>query len=462
MRHRLLLVDDDGEHCEALATTLTLLGYDVEHTTSAREALGRIGRESFAAILTDLGMSEMDGLELCTRILGTRPDTPVIVVSGQGTMDAAVSAMRAGAYDFLVKPIDLGLLTMNVARAVNHHVLQAEVKELQQASLERAALGGLVGGSGVMKRMCDLVARVAASDISVLVEGETGTGKELVAQALHAAGARRGGPFVALNCSAIPANLLESELFGHVRGAFTGASNGRAGLLVKASGGTLLLDEIGDMPLDMQTKLLRALEERTVRPVGSTEEEPFDARIIAATHRTLEAEVASGRFRQDLYYRINVVRILVPPLREREGDVLRLARHFLERFAAKTGRGEMQLSPGVAAALLRYNWPGNVRELENCMERAVALARSPEVGVEDLAEKILSPRAAPLAVGPRQANEILTLEEVDRRYITRAITLLAGNKSRAAEVLGLDRRTLYRRLEKYEAAARRTVDATET
>jgi two-component system response regulator HydG len=363
--HRLLLVDDDKEHCEALATALTLLGYHVEYTTSAREALDRVGRETFAAILTDLSMSEMNGLELCARILGTRPDIPVIVISGNGTLDAAISAMRAGAYDFLVKPIDLDLLTMNVRRAVHHHLLQAEVKELQEASLERAALRGLVGGSIEMRRMCDLVARVAASDISVVIEGETGTGKELVARALHAAGARRRGPFVALNCSAIPPTLLESELFGHVRGSFTGASTSRVGLLVRASGGTLLLDEIGDMPLDMQTKLLRALEERTVRPVGSTEEEPFDARIIAATHRTLQAEVASGRFREDLYYRINVVRILVPPLREREGDILRLARHFLDGFARKAGRGEMQLSQNVAAALLGYDWPGNVRELEN-------------------------------------------------------------------------------------------------
>ena len=454
MKERVLLVDDDQEHCEALEGTLQSLGYDASYTTSPREALERIGRETFGTILTDLGMSEMDGLELCARIVGTRPDVPVIVVTGNGSMDVAVSAMRAGAYDFLTKPIDVKMLTLNVARAVKHHALQVEVKQLREASLERSALNELVGSSPAVKRMCDLVARVGGSDISVLIEGETGTGKELVARALHAAGARRDGPFVAINCGAIPATLLESELFGHVRGAFTGANTARVGLLVKASGGTLLLDEIGDMPLEMQTKLLRAIQEKSVRPVGSSDETPFDARVVAATHRDLEAEVSAKRFREDLYYRINVVKIQVPPLRARDGDVLRLATHFLERFAAKAQRGAMQLSPHVAAALLSYDWPGNVRELENCMERAVALARLSHVSVEDLPDKIVARRAAPFAVSAGQPDEILTLEEVDRRYIARAIALLDGNKSRAADLLGVDRRTLYRRLEKYEAEER--------
>ena len=399
-------------------------------------------------------MADIDGLELCSRIVGTRPDVPVIVVTGNGSMDVAISAMRAGAYDFLTKPIDVKMLAINVARAVRHHALQLEVSQLREASLERSAIDELVGASPAMKRMSDLVARVGGSDISVLIEGETGTGKELVARALHGAGARRNGPFVALNCGAIPATLLESELFGHVRGAFTGANTSRVGLLEKASGGTLLLDEIGDMPLEMQTKLLRAIQERTVRPVGSSEETSFDARIVAATHRDLEAEVASKRFREDLYYRINVVKIEVPPLRARDGDILRLASHFLTKFAAKAQRGDMQLSPHVAAALLSYDWPGNVRELENCMERAVALARLSHVSMEDLPEKMVARRATPFAVAAGKPDEILTLEEVDRRYIARAIALLDGNKSRAADMLGVDRRTLYRRLEKYEAEER--------
>jgi two-component system response regulator HydG len=369
-------------------------------------------------------------------------------------MDLAIAAMRAGAYDFLTKPIDVKMLALNVARAVQHHALRVEVRELRDASRERSGLDDLVGNSPAMKRMCDLIARVGNSDISVLIEGETGTGKELVARALHASGARKTGPFVAINCSAVPANLLESELFGHVRGAFTGANTARVGLLVKASGGTLLLDEIGDMPLEMQTKLLRAIQERTVRPVGSSDETSFDARIIAATHRHLETEVAANRFREDLFYRINVVKLEVPPLRARDGDILRLASHFLAKFSARTSRGEMHLSPQFAAALLSYTWPGNVRELENCMERAVALARLDHVSMEDLPEKIAASRSTPFAVSAGQPDEILTLEEVDRRYIARAIALLDGNKSRAADMLGLDRRTLYRRLEKYEADER--------
>jgi two-component system response regulator HydG len=454
LKDRVLLVDDDEEHCEALSAVLEELGYAVVYTTFPRDALDRVGSESFSAILTDLGMVDMDGLELCARIVGTRPDVPVIVVTGNGSMDVAVSAMRAGAYDFLTKPIDDKLLALNVARAVRHHALQNEVKELREAVLERTAADRLVGDSPAMKRMRDLLGRVGSSDISVLIEGETGTGKELVARALHAAGARRDGPFVAINCGAIPENLLESELFGHVRGAFTGANAARVGLLVKASGGTLFLDEIGDMPLEMQTKLLRALQERTVRAVGSSDETPFDARIIAATHRNLEAEVAANRFREDLFYRVNVVKVPVPPLRRREGDILRLATHFLGRFAARGRRGEMQISPQFAAALLAYEWPGNVRELENCMERAVALARLDHLSVEDLPDKVVASAEVPQVASSDDSDEILTLEEMDRRYIARAIALLDGNKSRAADLLGVDRRTLYRRLEKYEAEQR--------
>jgi two-component system, NtrC family, response regulator HydG len=454
MTDRILLVDDDQDHCEALSLALRGLGHDVSHTTSPHDALARVGRETFAAILTDLTMADMNGLELCTRIIGTRPDVPVIVVTGNGSMEVAISAMRAGAYDFLTKPIDTNLLGLAVARAVQHHRLQVEVKALREESLERAAPSDLVGTSPAMRRVHDLVVRLGSSDASVLIEGETGTGKELVARALHAAGPRRSGPFVAINCGAVPANLLESELFGHVRGAFTGASTARIGLLVKASGGTLLLDEIGDMPLEMQTKLLRAIQERTARAVGSNEERAFDVRILAATHRNLETEVAAKRFREDLFYRINVVKIAVTPLRAREGDVLGLALHFLRKFAAKGGRGDMVLSPQVASALLAYDWPGNVRELENCMERAVALARLDHVSREDLPEKIVSHRPSPLAVSDGHSSEILTLEEVDRRYIERTLALLDGNKTRAADLLGLDRRTLYRRLEKYEAEAR--------
>jgi two-component system response regulator HydG len=458
MAERILLIDDDKEHCEVMEAALRALGHDVTFTVSPYDALERVGRETFAAILTDLGMSDMGGLELCSRVVGTRPDSPVIVVTGNGSLETAIAAMRAGAYDFLTKPVDVKLLALTIARAIEHHRLQAEVKRLREESVERSAIGELVGTSPAMKRVQDLVARVAGSDISVLIEGETGTGKELVARALHASGARRSGPFVAVNCGAVPANLLESELFGHVKGAFTGAFAARVGLLVKASGGTLLLDEIGDMPMEMQTKLLRAIQERKVRPVGANDEQSFDARILAATHRNLEAEVATGRFREDLYYRINVIKIPVPPLRTRGADILALATHFLRRAAERAKKGEMVLSSPVAALLLGHDWPGNVRELENCIERAVALARLDHLSAEDLPERIVASRSTGVAFAG-EAEAMLTLDEMNRRYIDRTIKALGGNKAQAATVLGLDRRTLHRRLARYKRSDVRQADA---
>jgi two-component system response regulator HydG len=288
----------------------------------------------------------------------------------------------------------------------------------------------------------------------VLIHGETGTGKELVARAVHSSSPRSEGPFVALNCAAVPPSLLESELFGHARGAFTDAKNARQGLFVEASSGTLFLDEIGEMPLEMQAKLLRALQEHTVRPVGANTEVPFDARIVAATHRDLEAAVREGHFRQDLFYRINVVRIDVPPLRDRGSDVLGLASFFLEKASTRGGKPKLELSPQVAERLLSYDWPGNVRELENCIERAVALARFDHLTVEDLPEKIRAYRADRFVMSAHDVDEIISLEELERRYITRVIKVLGGNKARAAQLLGLDRRTLYRKLEKYDGQTR--------
>ncbi len=450
MKDRILVVDDDQDQCDLLQSALARLDCAVTTTTSPREALELVGRETFDAILTDVGMSDMSGIELCTRIIGTRPDVPVIVITAHGSMETAISAMRAGAYDFLTKPVDTKLLGMSITRATQHHRLQAEVKQLRADSAQRGGPSSLIGESEAMNRVRDLIARVGDNDVSVLIEGETGTGKEIVARGLHAASPRSAGPFVAINCAAVPANLLESELFGHARGAFTDAKAQRDGLFVQASGGTLFLDEIGEMPLEMQTKLLRALQERTVRPLGSNTEMAFDTRIVTATHRDLESEVEENRFRQDLYYRINVVKIAVPPLRERERDVLILATHFLDKFALRARKGAMTLSPQVAAPLLAYQWPGNVRELENCMERAVALARLDHISAEDLPDKVRNYRAERFVVSADEPAEIITIEELERRYIDRAMKLLGGNKSRAAELLRLDRRTLYRRLEKYE------------
>jgi two-component system response regulator HydG len=287
----------------------------------------------------------------------------------------------------------------------------------------------------------------------VLICGETGTGKELVARALHEASPRRAGPFVALNCAAVPASLLESELFGHTRGAFTDAKLARQGLFVEASGGTLFLDEIGEMPLDMQSKLLRALQERKVRPVGANIEIAFDARIVTATHIDLDRAVKRESFRQDLFYRINVVRIDVPPLRDRGSDVLELAAHFLRTAAKQSGKERLELSEPLAQRLLEYDWPGNVRELENCIERALALARFDHLTIEDLPEKIRAYRADRFVLSADATEEIITLDELERRYVLRTLKVLKGSKARAAQLLGVDRRTLYRKLERYGVSA---------
>ncbi len=450
MGYRILVVDDDPGMCELLEMALRRLSHQAVTATSGPEALQRLDESDFDIVLTDIAMAEMDGLELCQKVSELRPGLPVVVVTGQGSMESAVAALRAGAYDFIEKPVDEKLLAPCLARAGQARLLEREVQRLRREVDTGRPLEDVVGASSAMRRVYDLVARVAPSDASVLIHGETGTGKELIARAIHAKSARAEGPFVALNCAAVPANLIESELFGHARGAFTDAKSAREGLFVEANGGTIFLDEIGEMPIEVQPKLLRALQERKVRPLGSNAEVPFDARIVAATNRDLEIEVEEKRFREDLYYRINVVKIELPPLRERGADVLAIAHHLLRRIAQ--GRN-LTLSPQAAERLMSYDWPGNVRELENCMERAVALARFDQITTEDLPEKLRTHRSDRLVVSAEDASELVTLEELERRYIHRVLKMLGGNKSRAAQVLGLDRRTLYRKLDRYEDRA---------
>jgi two-component system response regulator HydG len=450
---RVLVVDDDSTMCEFVEASLRRWEQDVVSCTSARDALELIAEQDFDVILTDLNMQGLGGLELCERIVGMRPNVPVVVVTGQATLDAAIGAIRVGAYDFIIKPVDTKVLALAVSRALQHRRLREEVKRLRQAVVDTQRFAGMLGNSSAMKRVFDLVTRVGDSEATVLITGESGTGKELVARAIHEHSNRRNAPFLAINCAALPPTLLESELFGHARGAFTDAKQARTGLFVQAEGGTLLLDEIGEMPLEMQPKLLRALQERKVRPLGGNAEVPFNVRVLAATNRDLESEVEEKRFREDLYYRIHVVSVEVPPLRERGGDVLLLAQHFVDWFAARAGRQVKGIAAAAADKLLAYNWPGNVRELENCMERAVALMRYDEITVEDLPQKLRSYQPDHEVLAAHDPAELITVDELERRYIQRVLALVSGNKSRAAQILGFDRRTLYRKIERYSRSS---------
>ena len=442
----LIVVDDDRDTAELLSDGLRRRGYDVSAVFSAEECIAAFKRESPDIVVTDVQMPGMSGIELCAYLREHHPDVLPIIVTGHGALDLAIAAIRVGAYDFITKPVKLDALHLAVARGLEHLQLRRELHRLRVAS-PPGDLEGVVGASSAMREVNDLVRRIAPSDATVLVTGESGTGKELVARAVHRLSPRHDQPFVAFNCAAVPPALLESELFGHVRGAFTDAKQSRSGLFAQARGGTIFLDEIGDMSIEMQVKLLRALQERKVRPVGGDEEISFEARIITATNHDLETEVEERRFREDLYYRINVVRIEVPPLRARPGDVLPLAQHFLERAAARTSKPILGISEAVARLLIAYDWPGNVRELENCMERAVALSRLEEITIEDLPPKVQRHRTERLVISTETTEELITLDEMERRYVRQVLMAVRGNKTHAARFLGIDRRSLYRRLE---------------
>ncbi len=453
----ILVVDDDREMCRTLEVGLTRRGFDVEWRTNAEEAFAALEQMEVGAVVTDLRLRGDSGLSLCERIVANRPDIPVVVITAFGSMDAAIDAIRAGAYDFITKPLEVDFLALALERAARHRALQDEVKLLRQRLADATRFGELLGTSEAMRRLYDLLERIADSDASVLITGETGTGKELVARALHDRSARRDRPFIALNCAAMPEALLESELFGHVRGAFTDARSDHTGLLVRVQGGTLFLDEIGDMPVSLQPKLLRALQERVVRPVGGSAEIEFDARVIAATNQDLEALVEQQGFRADLYFRLNVLPVDLPPLRARTGDVLLLAQHFLQLCAARSGKSVSGISSPAADKLMGYSWPGNVRELQNCIERAVALTRHAELTVEDLPDKLRNYRGWD-GLPSSPSGELLSLEEVELRYIHHVLDRVGGNKRRAARILGVNRATLYRKLDRAIAAANDDAD----
>ena len=455
-----MVVDDDPDTTDSIRDTLRRRGFDAHGFYSADECLEWLKTREAAVVISDVRMPGITGIELATKLREDYPALRVIILTGAGSLDIAVQAIRAGAFDYIAKPVEGDALALAVSRALDHVALEKEVKRLR-TTVHQSTSNTIIGDCPAIKKTMEMISRVTESDATVLVLGESGTGKELVAKALHELGPRREQPFVAVNCAAMPAPLLESELFGHVRGAFTDAKTARHGLFMQAGAGTIFLDEVGEMPLDMQSKLLRALQERMVRPVGGDEEVAFQARVVTATNRDLEKEVRRKRFREDLFYRINVVAIPVPPLRVRGSDILVLAQFFLQKIAARNHKPVAGISAAAARLLMRYDWPGNVRELENCVERAVALCRLDEITVEDLPQKIQT-HGNELAVAIGSPRELITLDEMERRYIRHVLELLRGNKTRAARTLGIDRRSLYRRLEAFEqSAAPSAIDAGE-
>ncbi len=425
IKSRVLVVDDDPAMRDMVATHLTRQGYPVATCASAAEALA-VPAESIDVVVTDVRMPEQDGMVLCRALQARARAVPVILVTAFGSMDTAIAALRAGAFDFLPKPFRIDALISTIERAT------ARASDRRLAPATR-----LIGDSAAMFELRERISRLGPSEAPVLVSGESGTGKELVVRALHAASPRSAGPLIAVNCAAMPAPLLESELFGHARGSFTGAVGDKPGLFAAARGGTLFLDEVGELPLELQPKLLRALQERAVRPVGAAVEVPIDVRVIAATHRDLERLVDEGRFREDLYFRVHVLHVAVPALRDRAGDVLELARHFAVK----------PLAPGVAALFAAYPWPGNVRELESALAHASALASGDRIELADLPDRLRAWHArAPEAAG---AESLCSLAELERRHVARVLASTSGNKAAAARILGIERKTLYRMLERW-------------
>jgi len=440
-RSRVLVVEDDDETRSALSDALEDLGHQVKSEPCAESALTALEHEDVDAVLTDVRMPGMGGIELCRRLSGDRPNVPVVVMTAYGDVDSAVGALRAGAFDFITKPFSVDGVAEVLDNALDRGRSAPPVQRLSSTEVADDSFHGLVGSSPSMRALHQQIGRAAATDSTVLITGESGTGKELVARAIHRASERSGGPFVAVSCAAVPHEILEAELFGHEKGAFTGAVQARIGLFEQASGGTLFLDEIGDMPIDLQPKLLRVLQERRVRPLGASREVLLDTRIVAATNRDLEQGVRSGQFREDLHFRIKVLHLHLPPLRERERDVLELAQHFLPR----TGDKVPSLTPEAEQQLIGYDWPGNVRELENAMRAAVALASTGQIGIEELPTTVRTRRGAGIPATERPT----TLEEVERRHIEIVLKAVGWNKARAARKLGIDRATLYRKLSRF-------------
>jgi len=479
--HRILVVDDDPTIRRFLRDLLEANNHEVDEAADARSAAQMLKAREYVLVLTDLMLPDGDGLEVL-RAARARPYNPeVLVITAYGTIDSAVEAVRGGAFDYLTKPIATQKLLLTVDRAIERRTLKDEVTSLRRAVGERYSPQNLVAVSPAMRRVLDLVDVVAAADSGILIQGESGTGKELIARAIHFRGVRAARPFIAINCAALPEALLESELFGYAKGAFTGAATERKGLFEEADGGTLLLDEIGDMPMLLQGKLLRVLQEGEIRRVGSTSVGRVDVRILASTNKDLRALIAEGRFREDLFYRLNVIPVIIPPLRERREDIVPLCRHFLAVYAEKLGRVPQTLSPASEEIMTRHDWPGNVRELENVMVRAVTLTTSRELSADEFRmiftlggakaptypADSAPPRAADSAqmysadlrapaghtaggASPLEGETAgRTMQSAEKDMILRALQAADGNQTKAALALDMGRNTLWRKMKKY-------------
>jgi two-component system, NtrC family, response regulator HydG len=441
---KILVVDDEPALLALLQDALGDWGYHVKHASTGAAAIGMLRSELFDAALIDIRMPDMTGLDLLREIKRQDSCAEVVMMTGYPAISSAIEALREGAYDYLSKPLILDELRHLMARLVERRFLRGEVSLLRVRLGEELTLHELVGDSPPMRRLKDIIAKVASTDAPVLIEGESGTGKELVAAAIHRLSTRARGPLIPVNCSAIPADLIESEFFGHVRGAFTGAVSDSSGLFRSANEGSLFLDEIAELPTALQAKLLRVLQDMEVRPVGSSKAIPVDVRVIAATNRNLEQAMAQGALRQDLYYRLDVVRLSLPPLRERREDVPALVHHFIRRFNAKLRRTVRGISPEALAALVAHDFPGNVRELENIVERAFAMGARDQITLADLPTLGRGP-----VVAMTDESSVPKLERVERELILKALAMFNDDKAAAAQALGISRRTIYRRLREY-------------
>ncbi|MBK7393678.1 MAG: sigma-54-dependent Fis family transcriptional regulator [Chloracidobacterium sp.] len=444
-KQNILVVEDEEVMRTILRQLLETEGYNVFTSDSTENAIQVFSTNEITLTLTDIRMSGRDGLELLDHIKSVDPEAIVIIMTAFSSVDSAIAALRKGAYDYVTKPFVNDDLLQTVKNAVKQRLLFQENRFLRRELRQKYDFSQMIGKSDALQHVFSLVQKVAVTSANILIQGESGTGKELVARSIHFNSKRADAPFLAVNCGALPESLLESELFGHTKGSFTGAIADKKGLFRSANGGTLFLDEVSEMPLALQVKLLRALQEHEVTPVGSAEAVKFDARIIAATNRRLDTEVADGRFREDLFYRLNVVEIDVPPLRERRDDIPLLVKHFAAKNARGQNSAEKLVTNEAMAAIIRYSWPGNVRELENVIERAVILS-GPEIGVDGLPSKI----ADSTNDSAHAPNDRPTLEEMEQRYLLEVLSSVNDDKSQAARILGIDLSTLYRKLKRYE------------